>query len=61
MLLWKEEVLVPWSDVRFGTHQGHLQLSSSQNKKFSKSYSLREAWNAVVFKQIAEEFMKLRK
>jgi hypothetical protein len=60
MLLWKEDVLVPWSHVRFGTHQGHLNLSSSQNKKFSKSYSLRDVWNAVIFEQITKTLFKLR-
>jgi hypothetical protein len=59
VLLWKENVLIPWPVVRFGSHQGHLNLSSSQNKKFSKSYSLRDVWNAVIFEQIAKSLFKL--
>ena len=60
ILMWKEEILVPWSDVRFGVHQGHLNLSSNQNKKFTKSFALRDAWNAVIFEQITKAFFKLR-
>jgi len=60
ILMWKEEILVPWSDVRFVVHQGHLNLSSSQNKKFTKSFALRDAWNAVIFEQITKAFFKLR-
>jgi C-terminal repeat of topoisomerase len=60
MLMWKEEVLVSWSDVRFGIHQGRLNISSAQNRKFSKSYSLRDIWNAVIFEQIVNTLIKIR-
>lgn len=58
ILMWKEEIMVPWSDVRFGVHQGRLNLSSSQNKKFAKAYSLRDTWNAVIFEQITKALLK---
>jgi hypothetical protein len=60
ILMWKEEVLIPWSDSTFNVHQGHLNLYSKQNKKFKKSYALREVWNAVLFEQITKAFFKLR-
>ena len=60
ILMWKEEVLIPWSDSTFNVHQGHLNLYSKQNKKFKKSYALRDVWNAVLFEQITKAFFKLR-
>ena len=53
MLLWKEEHLISWADVRFGSHQGQLNVSSATNKKANKSFSLREVWNAPIFKEVA--------
>ena len=61
ILLWKEEVLVPWSEVRFSVANGKLNLSSAKNRKFSKSYSLREVWNAVIFEQITKVLMSVRR
>ena len=61
ILMWKEELFVPWSDVRFGVRQGHLNLSSHQHKKFTKSYSLRDTWNAVIFEQITKALFKIKK
>ena len=60
ILMWKEEVTIPWSDSTFNVHQGHLNLFSKQNKKFKKSYALRDVWNAVLFEQITKAFFKLR-
>ena len=60
ILMWKEDIMVPWSDVRFGIHQGHLNLSSSNNKKFKKSFALRSVWNAVIFEQITKALSKIR-
>jgi len=60
VLLWKEDVLIPWSDIRFGTAEGQLNLRSSQNRKFSKSYSLRDVWNAVIFEYIVKTLMEKR-
>jgi hypothetical protein len=60
VLMWKEEIMVPWSDVRFGVNQGHLNLGSSNNKKFAKSFALRSVWNAVIFEQITKALSKLR-
>jgi hypothetical protein len=60
ILMWKEEILIPWSDSTFNVHQGHLNLFSKQNKKVKKSYALRDVWNAVIFEQITKQYFKLR-
>lgn len=60
-LLWKEEMFVPWSDVRFGFAQGHLNISSAKNRKFTKSYALRQVWNAAIFEETTKILMKLRR
>jgi hypothetical protein len=44
-LMWKKNHLVPWSEVRFGNHQGFLHISSSTNANFRASLSHREVWN----------------
>ncbi len=54
MLFWKDEQVVPWDAVRFGIHQGHLNISSAGNSKVSKSLSLRDVWNAVIFEDVAK-------
>ena len=61
ILMWKEEVLIPWSDSTFNVQSRASQsLYSKQNKKFKKSYALRDVWNAVLFEQITKAFFKLR-
>ncbi len=59
VLFWKEEHLISWTDVRFGTHQGVLTISSSQNSKVSKAFSLRDVSNAVIFKELADATVTL--
>lgn len=53
-LWWKNETLVPWSELRHGTNQGHLSLSSAKEKGISTSMALRNTWNAVFFELIAK-------
>lgn len=60
MLLWKVDHIIPWSDVRFGTNAGHLNISSAQNPKVTKSFVLREVWNAVIFKELADAVVTLQ-
>lgn len=60
MLLWKVDHVIPWSDVRFGTQAGHLNISSAQNPKVTKSFALREVWNAVIFKELANAVVTLQ-
>ncbi|MEI9898154.1 MAG: hypothetical protein WDN28_30935 [Chthoniobacter sp.] len=60
MLLWKEDHVISWSDVRFGTHAGHLNISSAKNPKVTKAFVLREVWNAVIFKELANAVVTLQ-
>lgn len=59
-LWWKKETLVPWSDLRYGTYQGHLSLSSAKDKGISTSMALRDTWNAVFFEFIAKAVIELK-
>ncbi|MEI8120428.1 MAG: tetratricopeptide repeat protein [bacterium] len=59
-LWWQKEIMVPWSDIRYGNHQGSLNLSSSKDKNISTSMALRDAWNAVFFEYIAKAVVKLK-
>jgi hypothetical protein len=59
-LLWKGEIIIPWSEVRFGTGNGQLAIRSTQNRNFAKSYELRTVWNAVIFDQIFKTLVELR-
>jgi TPR repeat protein len=59
-LWWKKETLVPYSDLRFGNHQGHLNVSSAKDKKISASMALRDAWNAVFFEFIVKAVVELK-
>jgi len=43
--------LVPWSDVRYVFHEGHLKISSA-SKGYKASISMRDQWNAVIFEPI---------
>lgn len=52
-LFWKQDQLIPWTDIRFGSHQGQLNISSSTNSKARASFSLRSVWNAPIFKELA--------
>jgi len=59
-LWWKKETLVPWTDLRYGTYQGHLSLSSAKDKSISTSMALRDTWNAVFFEFIAKAVVELK-
>ncbi len=52
-LFWKQDHLISWTDVRFGSHQGYLNISSATNAKASAAFSLRDVWNAPIFKELA--------
>lgn len=52
-LFWKQDHLISWADVRFGSHQGQLNISSSTNPKARASFPLRSVWNAPIFKELA--------
>lgn len=52
-LFWKQDHLISWTDVRFGSHQGQLNISSSTNSRARASFSLRLVWNAPIFKELA--------
>ncbi len=59
--LWRQkETLVPWSDLRFGSHQGRLTLRSEKDANVTTEMALREAWNAVFFKSIADTVVELK-
>jgi hypothetical protein len=60
-LMWKKDHLVPWSEVRFGNHQGLLHISSSTNANIRASLSHREVWNAVIFEPIVNTLMGMKK
>ena len=57
-LMWETEHLVPYREVRFGTHQGTLSISSSRDKKATISLTLRDNWNAVLFEHIAKAILE---
>jgi hypothetical protein len=59
-LIWKGEVVIPWSDLRFGIGNGHLTLRADQQRNFTKSYEIRTVWNAAIFEQIAKTLAKTR-
>lgn len=52
-LFWKKDHVISWTDVRFGSHQGYLNISSATNAKASAAFSLRDVWNAPIFKELA--------
>jgi len=60
-LFWKQHHVIPWTDVRFGTGAGFLTIGSAQNKKIKKVFSLRDTWNAVIFKEIADAVVTLQR
>jgi hypothetical protein len=57
-LMWKTEHLVSYRDVRHGSHQGTLSLSSSRDSKAKIALSLRDNWNAVLFEHIAKAILE---
>lgn len=59
-LWWKKETLVPFSDLRFGINQGHLNISSATGKGISTSMALRDTWNAVFFEFITKAVVYLQ-
>ena len=52
-LFWRQDHLIPWTDVRFGFHQGQLNINSATNSKARASFSLRLVWNAPIFEELA--------
>lgn len=54
VLMWKVEHLIPYREVRYGTQEGSLLLSSSRIEKAQIELSLRDHWNAVLFEHIAK-------
>lgn len=50
-LLWKGEVVVPWSELRYGVSNGHLALRSTKTKNFTKNFEVRTVWNAGIFEE----------
>lgn len=59
MLFWKEANFVPYTEIKFNTHQGQLNVFSSKTPKIAKTFPLRETWNAVIFEEITNAVVKL--
>jgi hypothetical protein len=60
ILFWKEANFVPYTEIKFNSHQGQLRVFSSKTPKITKSFPLRETWNAVIFEEIINAVVKLR-
>lgn len=60
MLMWEKEHLIPWKDVRYGNHNGSLNISSSANDKLAATMSVRDVWNAVIFEPILKTLVDLK-
>jgi hypothetical protein len=60
MLFWKEANFVPYTEIKFNTHQGQLRVFSSKNQEIAKTFPLRETWNAVIFEELVNAVVKLR-
>lgn len=58
MLSWKKQHLIPWNQVQFQTFNGELHIHHARDGKIKKAFSLRDCWNAVIFREIAEELAK---
>ena len=60
ILWWKKDRLIAWPDVRSDVSSGQLTISllglPGMLYRSSKSFSLRDVWNAVIFEQLANEF-----
>ena len=59
-LLWKSEVHIPWSDVRYEIRNGQLLIRSSKDRDFFRSYDVRNVWNAAIFEEIVNAVSKIR-
>jgi hypothetical protein len=51
-LLWKKEVFVPYSQIRYGFNQGNLTVVKDGERTVSRSVAVRDTWNAVIFEQL---------
>lgn len=49
----KADHFIPWTDIRYGFHAGYLNLSSA-TKGYKASFSVRDAWNAVIFEELVK-------
>ena len=54
MLMWGKEQRFSWDDIEMSDSQGTLTVHARSNPKFTATANLRDHWNAVIFKQIAQ-------
>jgi hypothetical protein len=54
MLMWGKEQRFSWDDIEISENQGSLTVYARSNPKFTATATLRDHWNAVVFKQVAQ-------
>jgi len=60
-LLWKDEIVVPWTEVRYGVSNGYLAIGSSKTKNFIKKIEVRTVWNAGIFEEIIKAITSNKK
>jgi len=58
MLMWKTAHTIPYNEAEFITAQGAILISSSRVKNAQITLSLRDNWNAVMFKHIANAILR---
>jgi hypothetical protein len=61
--LSSEEIMVPYAQVRYGYHQGSLNLFKVGEDAVRRSFPVRDIWNAIIFEEImtAIGMVKLKK
>ncbi len=52
MLMWRKDVFVPYSEIRYGFNQGNLTVVKNGDNSVNRSFVVRDQWNAVIFEQI---------
>ena len=59
-LLWKKETLVGFSDLRFNTYSGQMNVSSVKDKGISASMAIRDIWNAALLEFITKVVVEMK-
>jgi len=54
MLMWGKEQRFSWDDIEMSESGGNLTVCARSNAKFTATATLRDHWNAVIFKQVAK-------
>jgi hypothetical protein len=59
-LFGKDEIFVPYTQIRYGFNQGLLNIVKSDEEHIKRSFTIRDTWNAAIFEEILKAIQTVK-